>query len=60
MTIYKKPFLFIGFIIGALGVYIDNRYSEMWIPAIVLMLLGAAMILWSMKKPKNYKDTLND
>jgi hypothetical protein len=60
MTIYNKPLLFIGFVIGALGVYIDNTHAEMWVLAVVLMLSGAAMMFWSMKKPKNYKDTPND
>jgi putative Mn2+ efflux pump MntP len=58
MTIYSKPFLFIGFIVGAVGVYLDNTHTDMWVPAVVLMLLGAAMVIWSMKKPKNYKDPL--
>jgi putative Mn2+ efflux pump MntP len=59
MTIYNKPFLFIGFIVGAVGVYLDNTHTNMWVLAVVLMLLGAAMVIWSMKKPKNYKDPLN-
>ncbi len=57
MNIYNKTLLFIGFIIGALGVYIDNTHNEMRVLAVVLMLFGAAMMIWSMKKHKNYKDT---
>ena len=60
MNIYNKTLLLIGFIIGALGVYIDNTNTEMWVPAVVLMLFGAAMMIWSMKKPKDYKDTFID
>jgi hypothetical protein len=53
MNVYNKLLAFTGFIIGALGVCIDNIYVKMWLPGVVFMLLGAVMILWSMKKPKN-------
>ncbi len=60
MTVYNKSLLFGGFIIGSLGGYIDDTHAEMWVPGVVLMILGTIMMILSMKKPKNYNDIPND
>jgi len=60
MKVYNKSLVYTGTIVFAIGVYIDNTHSDMWVLGVVLMLLGAAMAAWAMKKPKNYQDPSDD